>query len=99
MSDSEVQEWACRGVDEDLANHEILTDDKILQIAKEDDIDDEDESGSISTSKVSLSVQYRIAMAEDQNIGSTDILLVRRLRERTIEMKSIIEKKITDFYI
>ncbi|XP_025410373.1 jerky protein homolog-like [Sipha flava] len=54
MSDSQAQEWACRGADENLANHKILTDDQILQIAaKEDDIDDEDESGSISTSKVS----------------------------------------------
>lgn len=56
MSDSESQEWTCRGADGDLANHEILTDDKILQIAaKEGDIDDEDESGFINTSKVSLS--------------------------------------------
>lgn len=32
-------------------------------------------------------------MAEDQNIGSADILLVRRLRDRAFEMKSIIDRK------
>ncbi|KAF0712292.1 jerky protein-like, partial [Aphis craccivora] len=74
MSDSQAQEWACRGADEDLANHEILTDDQILQIAaKEDDIDDEDESGSISTSKVSPSEAVNalntvLQWAEDENM-------------------------------
>jgi len=29
MSDSQAQEWVCGSVDEDLANHEILTDDQI----------------------------------------------------------------------
>jgi len=38
---------------QDLTNHEVLTDSKILQIAeKENDIDDE-ESGSLIISKVS----------------------------------------------
>ncbi|XP_025405713.1 jerky protein homolog-like [Sipha flava] len=93
MSDSQAQEWACRGADEDLANHEILTDDQILQIAaKEDDIDDEDESGSISISKVSPSEAVNalntvLQWAEDENMDSTDILLVRRLRELAFEMK------------
>lgn len=27
MFDSQAQEWACRDADEDLINHEILTDD------------------------------------------------------------------------
>lgn len=33
MSDFQAQEWACRGTDEDLVNHEFLTYDQILQIA------------------------------------------------------------------
>lgn len=107
LSDSQAQDRACRDADEDLANHEILTDDQILQIAaKKDDIDDEDESGSISTSKVSPSEAVNalntvLKWADYQNMDSTDILLVRQLRERAFEMKikSIIQKKITDYYI
>ncbi|XP_025417896.1 jerky protein homolog-like [Sipha flava] len=80
ISDSQAQEWACRGADEDLANHEILTDDQILQIAAKEDIDDEDESGSISISKVSPSEAVNalntvLQWAEDENMDSTDILL------------------------
>jgi len=89
-----------------LANHEILTDDQILQIAaKEYDIDDEDESGSIITSNVSPSEAVNalntvLQWLEDQNMGSTDILFVRRLRERAFKTKiqSITQKKITDYY-
>jgi hypothetical protein len=38
--------------------------------------------------------------AEDENMDSTDILLVRRFRELAFEMKikSTIQKKITDYY-
>lgn len=82
MFDSQAQEWACRGADEDLANHEILTDDQILQLATKGDIDDEDESGSISISKVSHPEDMNLLStvlqwAEEENMDSTDILLVR----------------------
>jgi len=60
---------------------------------------------SISTSKVSPSEAVNalntvLQWAEDQNMDSTDILLVRRLRELAFEMKikSTIQKKITDYY-
>ena len=77
MSDSQAQEWACLGVDEDLGNHEILTDDQILQIAaKEDDIDDEDESGSISTSKVSPSEAVNALNCNGQKMRTWIALII-----------------------
>lgn len=83
MFDSQAQKWACGGSDKDLANHEVLIDDQILQIAvKEDDTKNEDEIASINTSKVSpseavIALNTVLQWAEDQNMDSTEILLLR----------------------
>lgn len=81
--DSQAQEQACCGVDKNLVNHEILTDNQIPQIAaKLDVIDDEDESGSIITNKVSSSETKNalntVLKQSKDHMDNTDILLVHR---------------------
>jgi len=69
---------ACGGVDEDLVNYEILTDDQILQIASEKDhVKDEDEIAFTNTSKVFSSetvnaLHTALQWTEDLNMDSTE---------------------------
>ncbi|GBL89746.1 hypothetical protein AVEN_104683-1 [Araneus ventricosus] len=101
MSNTEVLQWAAEA-DDSLARNEILTDDEIIRTVTAEDDDDDDVTliipNKISHSEAVAALITSLQRAEEQNFEAHEIMLLKRLRDRTFELK--IErpcKRISDF--
>ncbi|GBN61368.1 hypothetical protein AVEN_131003-1 [Araneus ventricosus] len=72
--------------DDSLARNEILTDNEIIRtvIAEEDD---DDVTPVISHSEAVVALNTSLQWAEEQNFEAHENMLLRRLRNRTFELK------------
>ncbi|GBM63699.1 hypothetical protein AVEN_147633-1 [Araneus ventricosus] len=92
MSKTEAIQWAAEA-DDSLARNEILTDDEIIRTvtAAEEDDDDDDVfpviPNKISYSEAVAALITSLHWAEEQNFEAHEIMLLKRLRDRTFELK------------
>ncbi|GBO26373.1 hypothetical protein AVEN_130125-1 [Araneus ventricosus] len=104
MSKTEAILWAAEADDSFFLN-EILTDDEIIRtVTAEDDNDDNVTPVipiKISHSEAVAALINSLHWAEEQNFEADEIMLLRRLRDRTFELKigmAAQKKIITDFF-
>ncbi|GBM42388.1 hypothetical protein AVEN_103491-1 [Araneus ventricosus] len=108
MSNTEALQWAAEA-DDNLARNEILTEDEIIRTVTAEGDDDDDDVTPVNPIKISHSEAVSalitsLQWAEEQNFEAHEIMLLRRLRDRTFELKigTAVQKKkkiiITDFF-
>ncbi|GBO20228.1 hypothetical protein AVEN_261099-1 [Araneus ventricosus] len=105
MSNTQDLQWAA-GADDSLARNEILADDEIIRAVTAEDDDDDDVTPAnpikISHSEAVSALITSLHWAEEQNFKAHEIMLLRRLRDRTFELKirtaAQKKKKKTDFF-
>ncbi|GBN02033.1 hypothetical protein AVEN_76986-1 [Araneus ventricosus] len=89
MSNTETLQWAA-DTDDSLARNEILTDDEIIRtVTAEDDDDDITPVNplKISHSEAVAAFNTSLQWSEEQNFEAHEIMLLRRLRDRSFELK------------
>ncbi|GBM52836.1 hypothetical protein AVEN_154170-1 [Araneus ventricosus] len=91
MSNTEVLQWAAE-VDDSLARNEILTVDEIIRMVTAEDDDDDDGITPINPVKISHSeavatLNTPLQWSEEKNFEAHEIMHLRRLRDRTFELK------------
>ncbi|GBO13997.1 hypothetical protein AVEN_178639-1 [Araneus ventricosus] len=101
MSNTEVPQWDDEANDS-LAPNKILTDDEIIRTVMTEDDDDDDDTpvNSIKISEAGAALSTSLQWAEEQNFEVHEIMLLRRLRDRSFELKigTAAQRKISDFF-
>ncbi|GBO28475.1 hypothetical protein AVEN_122841-1 [Araneus ventricosus] len=90
MSNTEALQWAAEA-DDSLARNEILTDDEIIRTVTVEDNDDDDVTPvnpiKIPHSETVGALIISLHWAQEQNFEAHEIMLLRRSRDRTFELK------------
>ncbi|GBN79734.1 hypothetical protein AVEN_56086-1 [Araneus ventricosus] len=103
MSNTEVLQWAAEANDS-LARNKILIDDEIIRTVTAEDDDDDDVTPvnpiKISHSEAGAALNTSLQWAEEKHFEEHEIMLLRRLRDSTFELKigMAAQRKITDFF-
>ncbi|GBN53714.1 hypothetical protein AVEN_24937-1 [Araneus ventricosus] len=103
MCNTEVLHFAAEA-DDSLARNKILTDDEIFRTVTAEDDDDDDVTPinpiKISHSEAGAALSTSLQWAEEQDFEAHEIMLLRRLRDRTFELKigTAAQEKIDDFF-
>ncbi|GBN76642.1 hypothetical protein AVEN_253577-1 [Araneus ventricosus] len=87
MSNTEALQCSAEA-DDSLAQNEILTDDEIVRTVTAEGDDDKDVNPvKISHSEAVLALNTSLQWAEEQNFEAHEIMLLRCLRDRALELK------------
>ncbi|GBN42378.1 hypothetical protein AVEN_174254-1, partial [Araneus ventricosus] len=102
VSNTKALHWAAEA-DDSLARNEILTGDEIIRTVTAEDDNDDDVTPvnpvKISHSEAVAALNTSLQWAEEQNFETQEILLLRRLRDRSFELKiGTAEQKNDDVY-